>query len=130
MARFLRLAGFAGALAGSASEQAEKFKWTICYTYRSRLINEKFTDVVEAADAAKNIEMERQDFLTYNSDGSTKRSRDVGQQSQQQGSNRGNQWGQGSNKRQGQWQGQNQGQRHQTRSQRSGNQGNQASLPQ
>ncbi|KAJ9536386.1 hypothetical protein OSB04_un000446 [Centaurea solstitialis] len=118
LARFLRLAGFAGSLAGSASEQAEK--------YRSKLINEKFSDVAEAADAAKNIEMERQDFLMFNSDGSRKRNREAGQQSQQHGSSRGNQRGQSSNRRQGQWHGQNQGQKHQTRS---GNQGNRGSLP-
>ncbi|KAJ9536382.1 hypothetical protein OSB04_un000442 [Centaurea solstitialis] len=126
LARFLRLAGFAGSLAGSASEQAEKFKWTIHPRYRSKLINEKFSDVAEAADAAKNIEMERQDFLMFNSDGSRKRNREARQQSQQHGSSRGNQRGQSSNRRQGQWHGQNQGQKHQTRS---GNQGNRGSLP-
>ncbi|KAJ9538736.1 hypothetical protein OSB04_031469 [Centaurea solstitialis] len=126
LARFLRLAGFAGSLAGSASEQAEKFKWTIHPRYRSKLINEKFTDVAEAADAAKNIEMERQDFLMFNSDGSRKRNREAGQQSQQHGSSRGNQRDQSSNRRQGQWHGQNQGQKHQTRS---GNQGNRGSFP-
>ncbi|XP_024989304.1 uncharacterized protein LOC112523863 [Cynara cardunculus var. scolymus] len=70
-----------------------------------------------AADAVKNIEMERQDFLASKPDGGKNRSRDgqqiqqMGQQNQQQGGNSGNQWGHNSGKRQGQWQGQNQGQR-------------------
>ncbi|KAJ9538707.1 hypothetical protein OSB04_031440 [Centaurea solstitialis] len=118
MTRFLRLAGFEVALVGAASEQAEKFKWTIHYMYRSKLINEKFT---VAADAAKIIEIEQQDYSAFNSEGSRKRSREA----RQQGNNCRNRWGQNSNKHQRHWQHQNQGQRHQTRVQSSGNQGNQ-----
>ncbi|KVH88480.1 Protein of unknown function DUF506, plant [Cynara cardunculus var. scolymus] len=149
LARFLRLAGFAGLSPETSLEQAEKFKWTIHYRYRSKLINEKFTDVALAVDAAKNIEMKRQDFLASKSDGGNKRSQDgqqiqqMGQQNQQQGGNSGNQWGQNSSKRQGQWQGQNQGQRqpyrqqgqqgqgqNQTRFQRSGDKDDHDSVPQ
>ena len=63
------------------------------YRYRQHLINAKFTDVSVVANAAKNIEMERQDFRAYKLEGSRKRDRDD-QQGQASGQHRTNQGGQ------------------------------------
>ncbi|XP_074358691.1 uncharacterized protein LOC141697998 [Apium graveolens] len=67
MARFIRLGGFVGTVAGTAAQQADKFKW-------------------EVADAAKDVEKERIDFRTSRSNSGSKRTRD------DQGFAQGRQW--------------------------------------
>ncbi|XP_071688298.1 uncharacterized protein [Rutidosis leptorrhynchoides] len=72
--RFLRLVGLIGAAAGSAEDQARKYKWAVHGRYRSKMINLKCFDVVEAADYARNLEMERTEYLnTKNDEGKNKR---------------------------------------------------------
>ncbi|XP_071692846.1 uncharacterized protein [Rutidosis leptorrhynchoides] len=56
--RFLRLVGLIGAAAGSSEDQARKYKWAVHGRYRSKMINLKCFDVAEAADYARNLEME------------------------------------------------------------------------
>ena len=118
LARFLRLVGFAGVTAGSTADQVKKFIWSIHYRYRSKLINEKFNDVAEAANVAKNIEMERLDFQAARSSGNKKRTRDgqpvqasghLNQLSGYRGFHRGSQWGGNRGGPQGQWRGQSHG---------------------
>ena len=118
LARFLRLVGFAGSTAGTVMDQVQKFKWSVHYRYRAKMINERFTDVAEAANAAKNIEMERLDFQATKAVGNKKRTRDgqqiqpVGQLSRLSGQYSGSQGGQwGGNRRvqQSQWRGPSQG---------------------
>ncbi|KAJ0661910.1 putative nucleotidyltransferase, Ribonuclease H [Helianthus annuus] len=112
MVRFIRVAGIAGAVAGSAAEQAEQFKWGLLFEHRRSLINVKFATVAEVANAARNLELERADFNTYKSDGSRKRGRDDqhGSNSDHQGRfQSGNQRGFGDRSRgsySGEWQGQ------------------------
>ncbi|XP_071708311.1 uncharacterized protein [Rutidosis leptorrhynchoides] len=103
--RFLRLVGLIGAAAGSSEDQARKYKWAVHGRYRSKMINLKCFDVAEAADYARNLEMERDEYLTTkNDDGKNKRVKNVqplrsvlppttkqGQQSGNQGY-RGNNW--------------------------------------
>lgn len=68
--------GLIGDAAGSAEDQARKYKWAIHGRYRSKLINLRCFDVAEAADFARNLEMERAEFLaTKNDDGKNKRSK-------------------------------------------------------
>ncbi|XP_071718845.1 uncharacterized protein [Rutidosis leptorrhynchoides] len=57
--RFLRLVGLIGAAAGSSEDQARTYKWAIHGRYRSKMINLKCFDAAEAADYARNLEMER-----------------------------------------------------------------------
>ncbi|XP_074377388.1 uncharacterized protein LOC141718915 [Apium graveolens] len=76
MARFIRLAGFAGTVAGTAAQQADKFKWGLKSYLRGSIISFKFDNVVEAADAAKDVEKERIDFRTSKSNSGSKRTRD------------------------------------------------------
>ncbi|XP_071718939.1 uncharacterized protein [Rutidosis leptorrhynchoides] len=72
--RFLRLVGLIGAAAGSSEDQARKYKWAVHGRYRSKMINLKCFDVAEAADYARNLEMERAEYLaTKNEDGKNKR---------------------------------------------------------
>ncbi|XP_071695126.1 uncharacterized protein [Rutidosis leptorrhynchoides] len=72
--RFLRVVGLIGAAAGSAEDQARKYKWDVLGRYRSKMINLKCFDVAEAADYARNLEMERAEYLaTKNDDGKNKR---------------------------------------------------------
>ncbi|XP_071705028.1 uncharacterized protein [Rutidosis leptorrhynchoides] len=109
--KFLRLVGLIGAAAGSSEDQARKYKWAIHGRYHSKMINLKCFDVAEAADYARNLEMERAEYLTTkNDEGKNKRVKNVqplrsvppqttkqGQQSRNQGyrsnnwNNRGNQ---------------------------------------
>ncbi|XP_074355980.1 uncharacterized protein LOC141695648 [Apium graveolens] len=102
MARFIRLAGFAGTVAGTAAQQADKFKWGLKSHLRGSIISFKFDNVAEAADAAKDVEKERIDFRTSRSNSGSKRTRD------DQGFAQGRQWYGGQNGQQGQWRGQNQ----------------------
>ncbi|XP_074351813.1 uncharacterized protein LOC141690960 [Apium graveolens] len=102
MARFIRLAGFAGTVAGTAAQQADKFKWGLKSHLRGSIISFKFDNMAEAADAAKDVEKEHIDFRTSRSNSGSKRTRD------DQGFAQGRQWYGGQNGQQGQWRGQNQ----------------------
>ncbi|GKA95637.1 hypothetical protein Tco_0817732 [Tanacetum coccineum] len=57
MTRFVRLAGFLGAKAGTPEEQARNFKWVLNDIARDKLVNMEFSDVAEAANAARNIKI-------------------------------------------------------------------------
>ena len=103
LARFIRLAGFAGTSAGTAAQQAEKFKWGLKSSLRMSIISSRFQNVAEVADAAKDVEKERIDFRTNRSDSGRKRGRD-----DQQVTVHGRQGYGGQNSRYGQWRGQNQ----------------------
>ncbi|GKD00515.1 zinc finger, CCHC-type, retrotransposon gag domain protein [Tanacetum coccineum] len=59
MKRFLRLAGFLGAKAGTQEEQAKHFKWGLNDFVLDRILNTEFTDVAQVANAARNIEIFR-----------------------------------------------------------------------
>ncbi|GJW94814.1 hypothetical protein Tco_0174486 [Tanacetum coccineum] len=56
MTRFVRLAGFLGAKAGTPEEQARNFKWAL-NDARDKLVNMEFSNVAEVANAARNIEI-------------------------------------------------------------------------
>lgn len=99
MARFIRLAGFAGTIAGTAAQQAEKFKWGLKLNLRGPIISLKFPNVAEVADAAKDIEKERTEYKAYRFQNDRKRTRD------DQGSVQGKQWNGGQGSQQGQWRG-------------------------
>nr|GEX03743.1 zinc finger, CCHC-type, retrotransposon Gag domain protein [Tanacetum cinerariifolium] len=53
MKRFLRLAGFLGAKAGTQEEQAKHFKWGLNDFVLDRILNTEFTDVAQVANAAR-----------------------------------------------------------------------------
>nr|GEZ28746.1 retrotransposon protein, putative, Ty3-gypsy subclass [Tanacetum cinerariifolium] len=57
MNRFLRLAGFLGAKASIQVEQAKHFKWGLNDFILDMILNTEFTDVVQVANAAKNVEI-------------------------------------------------------------------------
>ncbi|XP_017233369.2 uncharacterized protein LOC108207432 [Daucus carota subsp. sativus] len=76
LARFIRLAGFAGTSAGTAEQQAEKFKWGLKSSLRMSIISSRFQNVAEVADAAKDVEKERIDFRTNRSNSGRKRGGD------------------------------------------------------
>ncbi|GKE60552.1 retrotransposon protein, putative, ty3-gypsy subclass [Tanacetum coccineum] len=57
MKRFLRLAGFLGAKAGTQEEQAKHFKWGLNDFVLDRILNTEFTNVAQVANAARNIEI-------------------------------------------------------------------------
>ena len=76
LARFIMLARFAGTSAGTAAQQAEKFKWGLKSSLRMSIISSKFQNVAEVADAAKDVEKERIDFRTNISDSGRKTCRD------------------------------------------------------
>ncbi|GKB49875.1 zinc finger, CCHC-type, retrotransposon gag domain protein [Tanacetum coccineum] len=59
MKRFLRLAGFLGAKAGTQEEQAKHFKWGLNDFVLDRILNTEFTDVAQVANAARNFEIFR-----------------------------------------------------------------------
>ena len=93
VARFLRLASFAGSMAGTMENQVNKFKWTLNSKFRPKLINQHFSSVAQVADAARNIERERPDTILSRGDGGKKRNRDVFQGSSSgKGSNRTGPW--------------------------------------
>ncbi|XP_074328119.1 uncharacterized protein LOC141666033 [Apium graveolens] len=102
MARFIRLAGFAGTVAGTAAQQADKFKWGLKSYLKGSIISFKFDNMAEVADATKDVEKERIDFRTSRSNSGSKRTRD------DQGFAQGRQWYGGQSGQQGQWRGQNQ----------------------
>ncbi|GKD18570.1 putative reverse transcriptase domain-containing protein [Tanacetum coccineum] len=57
MKRFIRLAGFLGAKAGTQEEQVKHFKWGLNDFVLDRILNTEFTDVAQVANAARNIEI-------------------------------------------------------------------------
>nr|GFB34533.1 putative reverse transcriptase domain-containing protein [Tanacetum cinerariifolium] len=57
MQRFLRLAGFLGATAGTAEEQAKNFQWGLRKSTLNHLMCILFTDVAQVANAARNYEI-------------------------------------------------------------------------
>nr|GFA00221.1 zinc finger, CCHC-type, retrotransposon Gag domain protein [Tanacetum cinerariifolium] len=73
MKRFLRLAGFLGAKAGTQEEQAKHFKWGLNDFVLDRILNTKFTNVAHVANAARNIEIFRD---RLKNEGKNKRDRD------------------------------------------------------
>ncbi|GJS13009.1 hypothetical protein Tco_0407481 [Tanacetum coccineum] len=70
--RFLRLAGFLGAKAGTQEEQAKHFKWGLNDFVLDRILNTEFTDEAQVANAARNIEIfldDRRDSDRYGNRG-------------------------------------------------------------
>ncbi|GKA86982.1 hypothetical protein Tco_0808693 [Tanacetum coccineum] len=59
MKRFLRLAGFLGAKAGTQEEQAKHFKWELNDFVLDMILNTEFTDVAQVANVARNIKIFR-----------------------------------------------------------------------
>nr|GEW88322.1 hypothetical protein [Tanacetum cinerariifolium] len=57
MQRFLRLAGFLGAAAGTAEEQAKNFQWGLRKSTLNHLMCITFTDMVQVANAARDYEI-------------------------------------------------------------------------
>nr|GFC45144.1 zinc finger, CCHC-type, retrotransposon Gag domain protein [Tanacetum cinerariifolium] len=55
--RFLRLAGFLGAAAGTEEEQAKNFQWGLRRSTLNHLMCMPFTDVAQIANAARNYEI-------------------------------------------------------------------------
>nr|GEY37827.1 zinc finger, CCHC-type, retrotransposon Gag domain protein [Tanacetum cinerariifolium] len=57
MQRFLRLAGFLGAAAGTAEELAKNFQWGLCKSTLNHLMCIPFTDVAQVTNAASHYEI-------------------------------------------------------------------------
>nr|GFA55622.1 putative reverse transcriptase domain-containing protein [Tanacetum cinerariifolium] len=57
MQRFLRLAGFLGAAAGTEEEQAKNFQWGLRRSTLNHLMCMSYTDVAQMANAARNYEI-------------------------------------------------------------------------
>nr|GEU89459.1 zinc finger, CCHC-type, retrotransposon Gag domain protein [Tanacetum cinerariifolium] len=57
MQRFLRLAGFLGAAAGTEEEQAKNFQWGIRRSTLNHLMCMSYTDVAHVSNAARNYEI-------------------------------------------------------------------------
>nr|GFC47187.1 zinc finger, CCHC-type, retrotransposon Gag domain protein [Tanacetum cinerariifolium] len=57
MQRFLRLAGFLRAAAGTEEEQAKNFRWGLRKSTLNHLMCISFTDVAQVANAARNYEI-------------------------------------------------------------------------
>nr|GFD37015.1 zinc finger, CCHC-type, retrotransposon Gag domain protein [Tanacetum cinerariifolium] len=57
MQRFLRLAGFLGAAAGTEEEQANNFQWGLRRSTLNHLMCMSYTDVAQVANAARNYEI-------------------------------------------------------------------------
>nr|GEV95417.1 bifunctional riboflavin biosynthesis protein RIBA 1, chloroplastic-like [Tanacetum cinerariifolium] len=70
MQRFLRLAGFLGAAAGTEEEQAKNFQWGLRRSTLNHLMCMSYTDVAQVANAARNYEIlhERDDDDTERPD--------------------------------------------------------------
>nr|GFC54705.1 zinc finger, CCHC-type, retrotransposon Gag domain protein [Tanacetum cinerariifolium] len=71
MQRFLRLAGFLGAAAGTEEEQAKNFQWGLRKSTQNHLMCMSYTDVAQVANAARNYEIlhERDDDDTEQKSG-------------------------------------------------------------
>nr|GEX19036.1 zinc finger, CCHC-type, retrotransposon Gag domain protein [Tanacetum cinerariifolium] len=89
MQRFLRLAGFIGAAAGTEEEQAKNFQWGLRRSTLNHLMCMSYTDVAQVANAARNYEIlhERDDQDSERPD-KRQRSGDRHQQNSQQSSHR------------------------------------------
>nr|GFA93027.1 hypothetical protein [Tanacetum cinerariifolium] len=87
--RFLRLAGFLGAAAGTEEEQAKNFQWGLRRSTLNHLMYMSYTDVAQVANAARNYEIlhERDDGDTERPD-KRQRSGDRHQLTSQQSSHR------------------------------------------
>nr|GEW99398.1 hypothetical protein [Tanacetum cinerariifolium] len=57
MLRFLRLAGFLGATAGTEEEQAKNFQWGLRRSTLNHLMCMSYTDVAQVANVARNYEI-------------------------------------------------------------------------
>nr|GEX76179.1 zinc finger, CCHC-type, retrotransposon Gag domain protein [Tanacetum cinerariifolium] len=57
MQRFLRLAGFFGAAAGTEEEQAKNFQWGLRRSTLNHLMCMSYTDVAQVANADRNYEI-------------------------------------------------------------------------
>nr|GFC98585.1 zinc finger, CCHC-type, retrotransposon Gag domain protein [Tanacetum cinerariifolium] len=70
MQRFLRLAGFLGAAAGTKEEQAENFQWGLRRSTLNHLMCMSYTDVAQVSNSARNYEIlyERDDDDTERPD--------------------------------------------------------------
>nr|GFB77300.1 putative reverse transcriptase domain-containing protein [Tanacetum cinerariifolium] len=89
MQRFLRLAGFLGAAAGTEKEQAKNFQWGLRRSTLNHLMCMSYTDVTQVANAARNYEVlhERNDDDTERPD-KRQKSGDRQQPTSQQSSHR------------------------------------------
>nr|GFC07081.1 hypothetical protein [Tanacetum cinerariifolium] len=89
MQRFLRLAGFLGAAAGTEEEQAKNFQWGLRRSTLNHLMCMSYTDVAQVANAARNYEIlhEREDEDTERPN-KRQRSGDRHQPTSQQSSHR------------------------------------------
>nr|GEZ98589.1 zinc finger, CCHC-type, retrotransposon Gag domain protein [Tanacetum cinerariifolium] len=89
MQRFLRLAGFLGAAAGTEEEQGKNFQWGLRRSTLNHLMCMSYTDVAQIANAARNYEIlhERDDDDTERPD-KQQRSGDRRQPTSQQSSHR------------------------------------------
>nr|GFB10251.1 hypothetical protein [Tanacetum cinerariifolium] len=89
MQRFLRLAGFLGAAAGTEEEQAKNFQWGRRRSTLNHLMCMSYTDVAQVSNAARNYEIlhERDDQDTERPD-KRQRSGDRHQLTSQQSSHR------------------------------------------
>nr|GEZ67978.1 zinc finger, CCHC-type, retrotransposon Gag domain protein [Tanacetum cinerariifolium] len=87
--RFLRLAGFLGAAAGTEEEQAKNFQWGLRRSTLNHLMCMSYTDVAQVANAARNCEIlhERDDDDAERLD-KRKKSGDRHQPTSQQSSHR------------------------------------------
>nr|GEZ32351.1 zinc finger, CCHC-type, retrotransposon Gag domain protein [Tanacetum cinerariifolium] len=89
MQRFLRLAGFLRAVAGTEEEQAKNFQWGLRRSTLNHLMCISYTDVAQVANAARNYEIlyERDDDDTERPD-KRQKSGDRPQPTSQQSSHR------------------------------------------
>nr|GEY37863.1 hypothetical protein [Tanacetum cinerariifolium] len=67
---FPRLEGFMGKKVGPPKEQAKHFKWALCDWILDGIVNTKFTNVAQVANAARNMEILRKssgqkEYLDY-----------------------------------------------------------------
>ncbi|GJR41422.1 hypothetical protein Tco_1217106 [Tanacetum coccineum] len=70
MKRFLRLAGFLGAKAGTQEEQAKHFKWGLNdFVLIDKILNTEFTDVAQVANATRKLKS----FVIAKNEGDNKR---------------------------------------------------------
>ncbi|MDV2888020.1 hypothetical protein RYX45_22910, partial [Alkalihalophilus pseudofirmus] len=59
VARFLRLAAFAGPLAGTEADQIEKFRWALLYKYRVALRGHQFTELSRLVSVVREVEIDQ-----------------------------------------------------------------------
>nr|GEV73373.1 hypothetical protein [Tanacetum cinerariifolium] len=73
--KFVRLAGFLGSKAGTPEEQARNFKWALNETAHDKLVNMKFSDVAEVANAARNIKILQKEMVASTQNDNKKKTR-------------------------------------------------------